>query len=337
MQKTITSLRSDKAALQQRLHTVESTQQSTKGESESKFKEERVAWRKEKMELEDKLKHAFRDVSKLETARKESERMEIERDEALERIDQVTFLYRLLYRSSVPVIRLQEAEECLAEARNERDALRTKCEIVSGRNKGSRGAQLDLKDQLIQSQKERNVLLDTIQHLQSERSLDRAQHSVANSDQHSIEPIPIEDSRPTFDLALRQIDLTTTHHTTLITDLISSLTSLRSDLDIARSSLSEAELVSLTNRQAIRTLEDQLSEAQSIHADCGEQIINWRSESTRAKAMESRLRCDLTDTRVKLQEVEERMIVDRDHLRRANESNKRSGAAIQALEDDVQV
>ena len=68
MQQTITALRSDKAALAQKLRTAETAPavQTRTSELDAKHREERLAWRKEKAELELQLKKAQKDAGRVE-------------------------------------------------------------------------------------------------------------------------------------------------------------------------------------------------------------------------------------------------------------------------------
>jgi chromosome segregation ATPase len=338
MQKTITSLRSDKAALTQKLRSVESAPAAPirSSESEAKHRDERLAWRKEKAELESQLRKATRSAASVEDIRKEKERLEAENGSLEETIAKMAYLYRMQYRSSVPASALAEAKEELALVEAELRASKTSSAVLRQRIKHAE-SDLEEKDELLQDARAQQQEATRInEEIMKERLADRQTiGTVGSASVDLFQPLEPHDYRPFVDAIMAHIDLASSSSSTLITTLLETASDLRSEADSLRNSTLDAQTSLVSAQTRARELESKLIEAEAAHSPCAQQILDWRGEASRASAMESRLRSELSDAKRCLADVESMAKEAKDRLKRANEQNGRGGAAMQAMEDEL--
>jgi predicted nucleic acid-binding Zn-ribbon protein len=288
------------------------------------------------MDLEGRLKATSKDAARIEGLKRDNAELEDERDGLLERVDQMTYLYRVLYRASAPREDLERASEEVTVERGWRRALETRCATYEERQAVALEMLQDVREQLTICREERDGLsaaLDVI--LAERRACASQQASFAPTADTDITPLPTPDYLPLLDAALTHLSLSSIHSSSLTAALIDSLTSLRADHDASRASTTDAQSALIAVRTELRAVQERLAAAEEAHAGCAEQIFQWQGEAKRAGVMEARLRSELADARVAMADMEGLMGRERELLRRANDASGRSGAAREALEDEV--
>jgi chromosome segregation ATPase len=197
-----------------------------------------------------------------------------------------------------------------------------------------------LRTRVTEMESERDVLHRDFATLLADRKADRELRATyAGPPNASQAPLPSDtaDTLQLLDLARTHIEILTSHHEHTSENHLTSISSLSHDLTRALSSLSTARTALEDLQARTSTASADLEEARLVHANCADQIFEWRTEASRASAQECRLKSELCDVRVKLEELEVRTAEEREMLRRANEGTARWGAAKIALEDEVQM
>ena len=339
MQKTVTSLRSDKAALSQKLRLAEtaSAAPARTSEIEAKHREERLAWRKEKAELEGQLRRVQNDAAKVEGLQREKDWVEEERDRLQETVSKMTYLYRSLYRSSVPRVQLLAAKEELAITRSSLRRLRAEQAVLRRDVRSAQASNNNLVEQLSGTRQQLGEALQLNQLILDECRADRALANAQydRSAHNAVQPLPPFDPIPIIQVIFRHMELSSLSSSTLTATLLSTASALRVEVDSLQTSSLDAQTSLLSTKARAKELETKLAEAEAMHSACAQHIQDWRGEANRAAATESRLRAELSDTKRTLEGMESKAKEDRERLKRANEQNGRSGSAMQAMEDDL--
>lgn len=296
-----------------------------------------MAWRKEKAELEGQLRRVQKDAAKAEGLQREKDWVEEERDRLQETVSKMTYLYRSLYRSSVPRDELLAAKEELAITRSSLRRLGAEQAVLRRDLRSAQASNNNLVEQLSGTRQQLGEALQLNQLILDECRADRALANAQydRSAHNAVQPLPPFDPIPLIDVIFRHMDLSSFSSSTLTATLLSTASALRAEVYLLQTSSLDAQTSLLSAKARAKELEMKLAEAEAMHSACAQHIQDWRGEANRAAATESRLRAELSDTKRTLEDVESKAKEDRERLRRANEQNGRSGSAMQAMEDDL--